>query len=301
MASSGRDMMRFSVVVPSYNQAPFLRATLDSILSQEGVELEVLVRDGGSTDGSVEILQEYERRVQWVSKPDDGQAQAINDGLHEASGDILAYLNSDDVYYPGALARVGAYFAQHPDGLFLYGDADHLHADGSVMEPYYNEPWDYQRLLDICFICQPATFWRREALEQFGFFDENLHYAMDYDYWLRVGRETPFHYLHGERLAGSRLHDQTKTLGQRVRVHREILQVIMRHSTRPEPVLRWLVHLAHYHADDAVTRPRPEGMECQPYAWQVVWAVLHYAREFGIALDVATLDGLDRRLREIGA
>jgi glycosyltransferase involved in cell wall biosynthesis len=293
--------MRFSVVVPSFNQAPFLRATLDSILAQDGVEVEILVRDGGSTDGSVDILREYAERIHWVSQPDDGQAQAINDGLRAASGDILAYLNSDDVYYPGALARIAACFAADPEALFVYGDADHLHADGSVMEAYPVEPWDYRRLLGICFICQPATFWRREALERCGCFDATLHYAMDYDYWLRAGRETSFHYLQGERLAGSRLHDQTKTVGQRVKVHREILQVAMRHNTRPEPVLHWLRALARYHAHDVAAAAGATGGERLGYDRQVVWATLHYAREFGIALDAATLDGLDRCLREIEA
>jgi glycosyltransferase involved in cell wall biosynthesis len=294
--------MRFSVVIPSFNQAPFLRATLDSILAQNGVEVEILVRDGGSADGSVDILREYAEHIHWVSQPDDGQAQAINDGLRLASGDILAYLNSDDVYYPDALARVAACFAERPEALFVYGDADHLHADGAFMEPYPVEPWDYRRLLETCFICQPATFWRREALERFGCFDATLHYAMDYDYWLRAGRETPFHYLHGERLAGSRLHDQTKTLGQRLNVYREILQARIRHSPHPEPVLRWLAdHLAHCYANEVTICARTEGKKEQPYNWQVVWATLHYAREFGIALDAPTLDDLDRRLREIEA
>lgn len=293
-------MMRISVVIPSYQQADYLRVTLDSVLSQDAPEVEVIVRDGGSTDGSVDILREYEGRIAWVSQSDYGQAHAINEGLREATGAIVAYLNSDDVYYPDALARVRTYFSEHPECWFLYGDADHLHADGSLMEPYYCEPWDYERLQDICFLCQPAVFWRREALDRFGFFDDTLHYALDYEYWLRVGRETPFHYLQGERLAGSRLHDQTKTLGQRVKVHREILQAVMRHSTRPASVIRWLKHLAHYRADEEVRAAATTGQGAQPYPYYFVQAALEYAREFGIMLDEATLAEWGGMLRGIG-
>ncbi|MCP5196308.1 MAG: glycosyltransferase [Gammaproteobacteria bacterium] len=293
-------MLRISIVIPSYQQADYLRATLDSVLSQDIPEVEVIVRDGGSTDGSVEILREYESQIIWVSCADYGQAHAINEGLRGATGEIVAYLNSDDVYYAGSLAKIRAYFSEHPECWFLYGDADHLHADGSLMEPYYSEPWDYERLQDICFICQPALFWRREALERFGFFDDTLHYALDYEYWLRAGREVPFHYLQGERLAGSRLHDQTKTLGQRVKVHREILQAVMRHSTRPASVLRWLKHLAHYHADEEGRAAVAANQSARPYPYYFVQGALKYAHEFGIALDEATLAEWDGMLREIG-
>lgn len=291
--------MRISVVIPSYQQADYLRATLDSVLWQGIREVEVIVRDGGSTDGSVAILREYAGLIDWVSQPDYGQAHAINEGLRVATGEIVAYLNSDDVYYPGALARVRAYFTAHPECWFLYGDADHLHADGSVMEPYYCEPWDYEHLQEICFLCQPAVFWRQAALERFGFFDDTLHFALDYDYWLRAGRETPFHYLQGECLAGSRLHDQTKTLGQRVKAHREILQVVMRYSTRPAPVLHWLKNLATHRANEDVraAATQEQGAQLRPYYF--VQAVLEYADEFGIALDEVTLAECDEMLRAV--
>src|SRR4029077_8878218 len=99
------------------------------------------------------------------------------------------------------------------------------------------------RLLEVCYLCQPAVFWRREAMERFGIFDDTLHYALDYDYWLRIGREIDFSYLKGAYLAGSRLHQDTKTLKQRVNMHHEILQVAMRHSLVPP--YRWLMNLAH--------------------------------------------------------
>jgi glycosyltransferase involved in cell wall biosynthesis len=233
--------MKVSVIVPSYNQGPFLRATLDSLLIQD-VHVEVLVFDGGSTDETLSILESYGNQLRYVSRKDDGQADAINQGLQIASGEILAYLNSDDIYYPGSLRRVVEYFEKHPKCQALYGDAWHLHEDGSIMERYYAEPWSYPRLLEVCYLCQPAVFWRREVMERFGLFDATLQYALDYDYWLRVGAALDFHYLEGVYLAGSRLHEETKTLKHRVKAHHEILEVVMRHGT--EPPYRWLLNLA---------------------------------------------------------
>ena len=233
--------MKISVVVPSYNQGPFLHATLDSLLIQD-CPVEVLVFDGGSTDKTLSILESYGDRIQFVSQKDDGQADAINQGLQKAEGEILAYLNSDDIYYPGCLRRVLRYFEEHPECQALYGDAWHLYEDGSIMERYYTEPWSYPRLFDVCYLCQPAVFWRREVVERFGLFDATLQYALDYDYWLRVGAHSDFHYLQGAYLAGSRLHEETKTLKHRIRAHQEILEVVMRH--KPTPPYRWLMNLA---------------------------------------------------------
>ncbi|PZR76849.1 MAG: glycosyltransferase [Chthoniobacterales bacterium] len=233
--------MKVSVVVPSFNQGPFLHATLDSLLIQD-CPVEVLVFDGGSTDETLSVLQRYDNEVQFVSRKDDGQADAINQGLQMAGGEILAYLNSDDIYYPGCLWRVVQYFEKHPECQVLYGDAWHLHEDGSIMERYYTEPWSYLRLLEICYLCQPAVFWRREVMEHFGLFDVTLQYALDYDYWLRVGVGLDFHYLEGAYLAGSRLHQGTKTLKHRVKAHHEILEVVMRHGA--EPPYRWLMNLS---------------------------------------------------------
>ena len=238
--------MKFSIVIPSYQQAEFLRTTLESVLTQDHPDREIIVRDGGSTDGSLEHLRELGRdgAFRWISEPDGGQAEAINRGLREATGEIHAYLNSDDVYYPGALRRVAEYFAAHPECLVLYGNADHLNRDGSVMEVYPVEPWDYTRLQTVCFLCQPAVFWRREVEEKFGAFDPALYFSMDYEYWLRLGKEIAFHHLEGAPLAGSRLHADTKTMSQRGPAHEEYLQVVLRHGGQRSAVLKWLRAIA---------------------------------------------------------
>ncbi len=289
--------MKISVIVPSFNQAAYLPATLDSLAAQNYPDLEVLIHDGGSTDGSVDILRSHPAHFRWVSELDGGQADAINRGLQAATGDVLAYLNSDDIYYPGALGRVAAYFSAHPDCLVLYGDAHHLHADGSIMEDYYTEPWNYCRLQEVCFLCQPAVFWRREVIERCGLLDDTLHFALDYDYWLRVGKLTDFHHLSGQFLAGSRLHADTKTLGQRVRAHREILQVVLRHGAPPAAVKRWLQHLAHYEAEAAAAPASSLPEERTFYIRQFVASVLRNAARFHVRLTPPWLAELEGHLK----
>ena len=298
--------MKISVVIPSYNQAAYLPMTLESACGQDHRDTEVLVFDGGSTDGSVEILRTGDyttaagQPVRWVSQSDHGQADAINQGLRAATGDVLAYLNSDDVLYPGALAAVAAHFKAHPDCLALYGRAHHLHADGSIMEEYPTEPWDYERLLDTCFLCQPAVFWRREVVERFGVFDDALRYALDYEYWLRVGREVPFHYLDGHFLVGSRLHVDTKTLSQRAAAHLELARTIQRYAARPEPVWRWVKHLAHHRgmARESPDPADPAGR--RRFVAAMVGHCLLAGRELDLAMTDAVLASLEDDLASVG-
>ena len=298
--------MKISVVIPSYQQAAYLPATLESVLAQDHLEVEILVFDGGSTDGSVEVLSKYaaahegRRTFRWVSQKDGGQADAINQGLRAATGEVLAYLNSDDVYYPGALSAVAAYFQAHPECLALYGKAQHLHADGTVMEDYPTEPWDYDRLLDTCFLCQPAVFWRREVMVRFGVFDDALRYALDYEYWLRVGREVTFHYLHETFLAGSRLHADTKTLSQRAPAHLELARTVQKYSPRPEPVWRWIKHLAHHRGmeHESPDPADPEGR--RRFLVAMVAHCVVASQEFNLPMTDAVLAGLEADLTSVG-
>ena len=297
--------MKISVVIPSYNQAAYLPATLASVATQDHPDVEILVYDGGSTDGSADLLRAWTpppggHPIRWVSGRDGGQSDAINQGLRAATGDVFAYLNSDDVYRPGALAAVAAHFAAHPDCQALYGRAHHLHADGSVMEEYPTEPWDYDRLLDTCFLCQPATFWRRRVTERHGVFDDALRYTMDYEYWLRVGRNTPFHYLDGAFLAGSRLHGDTKTLAQRVPVHLEMIRVVQKYATRPEPVWRWLKHLAHYRVSLTESPDPADPAGRQRFVAALAAHSLLYADALDVPVGEGLLAGLEADLASVG-
>lgn len=217
---------KISVITPSYNQGVFLERTLQSVIDQNYPATEHIVVDGGSTDESVSILRDFECHLHyWVSEPDRGQTHAVNKGLALATGEIVGWLNSDDVYYPGAFAHVVDEFQNNPNINFIYGMADHIDADDQVLEPYYTEEWSYKRLQQLCFICQPAVFFRRSVLSQYGLLDEDLNYCMDYEFWLRCGAKEDFHYLK-EPLAGSRLYPENKTLGSKVPVNEEIVRML---------------------------------------------------------------------------
>lgn len=237
--------MKVSVVTPSYQQGQFIERTLQSVASQRapGIEIEHVVFDGGSTDNTVEILKNFSPAVRWVSQKDKGQTDAVNQGIRATDGEIIGWLNSDDVYYPAAISRVVEYFINHPEVDVVYGMADHINLDDYAFEAYPAEPWNFERLQETCFICQPALFFRRRLVEQHGLLDESLNYCMDYEFWLRLGKAgVRFAYLE-EKLAGSRLYEDNKTLGARVKVHKEINDMFKKKFGKVPD--RWLFNYAH--------------------------------------------------------
>ena len=246
--------MKVSVVTPSYNQAQFIERTLESVATQTGVEVEHLVLDGGSNDDTVEVLKRFGRGVRWISEKDRGQSHAINKGIRASDGEILGWLNSDDIYYPCAIARVVAFFNAHPEVDVVYGMADHIDLSDHSFEPYPTEAWDVERLKNVCFICQPAAFFRRRAVDRHGLLDENLRFCMDYEYWLRLAKAgVRFAYLE-EKLAGSRMYAENKTLGSRVKVHAEINDMHKSlFGTVPD---RWLWNYAYAATDERIDRNR---------------------------------------------
>ncbi|MCI0641068.1 MAG: glycosyltransferase [Gemmataceae bacterium] len=221
-----------SIITPSYNQGRFLRATVASVLAQDYPRIEYLVIDGASTDDSVAVLQSFGSRFYWISEPDRGQAHAVNKGLARARGDIRAYLNSDDVFLPGAVSSAVAYLQQHADCDVAFGQAQLVDETGRFLDWYPTEDYRPARLFEHCFLCQPATFWRRRVQERVGLFDEALHYALDLDYWLRV-EKCGGRFGHCRTAwAASRWHDGAKTFAQREAVLREIIAVCVRHAGR---------------------------------------------------------------------
>ncbi len=245
---------RIAVVTPSFEQGRFLEQALASVAAQLQDGDEHVVQDGGSRDGTLAILRRWEGRIRYVSAPDAGQAAAVNSGLRATSAEIVGWLNSDDFYYPGAFAAVRAAFAAHPDADVVYGRADHVDDDGQPYEAYPVEPFDARRLLETCFICQPALFFRRRVVDAVGALDETLRYCMDYEYWLRLaaaGRK----FVHVDaRLAASRMYPTNKTLGSRVAVHEEILAMLRRRRGRVPD--RWLFNYGHAVAGSRVGRSR---------------------------------------------
>jgi len=210
---------RITVITPSLNQGSFIGQTIDSVLDQSYPDLEYIIIDGGSTDNTLAVLKKYSGRISWVSEEDAGQSNAINKGLRMASGEIITYLNSDDIYHPGALTAVGEFFASHPEVAWLTGRCRIIDICGAEIRraiTLYKNFWlltNSHRVLQILdFISQPATFWRREVIDEIGEFDEGLEYAMDYDYSLRVGEKFKLRVLH-KYLASYRIHPSSKAGG----------------------------------------------------------------------------------------
>jgi len=214
-----------SIVMPTRNQGHFIRESIDSVLGQNYPNVELVVMDGASTDDTVEILKSYGERIRWISEPDNGQADAINKGMSKVSGDVLAYLNSDDILLPGAIDKVVDYFNAHPECDMVYGDADYIDKDGNVTGAYATAEFSFERLMHDCCVCQPAAFWRRRAAERTGPFNADLQTAMDYEYWLRLAADGSIIHYTKQKFAQSRLHEDAKTLAMRGKIYEEVFRI----------------------------------------------------------------------------
>lgn len=223
--------MRISVVTPSFNQARFIRATIDSVLGQGIRDLQYWVIDGGSTDGTIDILRSYGDRIHWISERDKGQSDAINKGLRRSTGDIVCWLNSDDTLLPGSLDAVHAAFEAEPCVDLVYGDGMLIDEHGATLGRFpATEDFDLWRLVNIWdYILQPAAFFRRNAIERVGFLAEDLHYTMDWDLWIRLAQRGGVRRLRQD-LACSREYGTTKTASGGWRRFREIARLMRRHG-----------------------------------------------------------------------
>lgn len=228
-----------SIVTPSYNQAAYLEETLRSVLEQDYPRIEYLVVDGGSQDGSVEILQRYAHRLAWwVSEPDRGQTDALNKGFARAQGEILAWLNSDDTYLPGAISAAVRYLQEHPAAGMVYGDANLINERGEVIGKFPARPTDYRRLRrGYVHIPQQAAFFRAALWRQVGPLDPTFYFAMDYDLWVRLAKISELHYV-PQRWANFRLHGGGKSVVADDRCWPEMLRV---HYREGGSWLSWLV------------------------------------------------------------
>lgn len=246
--------MKFTIVTPSYNQGDYVGRTIDSIIRQEGdFEIQYLIRDGGSTDQSVDIFKQTDallagnpdlgnRGVEfsWISEKDGGQSAAINSGLRLAEGDICAFLNSDDMYIPGAFAAVAKAFQQMPEADFVYGDGQVTDENDQLQWRWLSRPYDFDVLTQhhefwnsaSNYISQASTFWRRSVMDKIGYFDEVFHFAMDLEYWVRAGK------------AGLRL--------EHLPVELSMFRVIAGTKTTSGPTVQWpdTIEMLRRHAPD---------------------------------------------------
>ncbi len=241
---------RITIITPSYNQGAFIEQTIESVLRQDYPDLEYIVMDGGSTDGTLEVLKRYNHRLSWFSERDRGQSHAINKGLRMATGEVVGFLNSDDLYEPGALVRVGEFFARHSQAAWLTGKCRTVAQDGKEIRKaitLYKNLWlhfrSYTVLLVLNYISQPATFWRREVIDEVGYFDETLHYAMEYDYWLRLGRRFRLWFLNAY-LASFRVHPTSKAGASASAQFDVELEIARRYITTPMLIGLHKIHRA---------------------------------------------------------
>ena len=269
--------MKLSIVTPSYNQGIFIQDTIESVLSQNYPDLEYLIMDGGSADITVPMLKTFGDSIIWVSEKDKGQADAVNKGIRRATGEIIGWINSDDIYYPGSFRAVMDVFENNPDINIVYGYADHIAADGSYIEDYPTEKWNYERLKEICFICQPTVFFRKKTAMEYNLLNAGRQYAMDYDFWLKMGKNERF-YLIPQKLAGSRLYETNKTLGFREAVHLDIMDTLK--ETTGTVCDRWIIGSAHIAAEVAGLSPNGSSIEYVKFQNQVVSKIGEYVRRF---------------------
>jgi glycosyltransferase involved in cell wall biosynthesis len=245
---------RISIVIPSYNKAKFIRDTLNSLIDQKYPGIEVIIQDGGSSDGSLEIIKSFAKRYpkifKWESKKDKGQTEAINKGFKKATGEIFAYLNSDDIYKKGALRKVGAYFAKHPKTLWLAGKGETIDEQGrkisEAVSDYKNfllKQNNYDILLMVNYLMQPSVFLSRKAYKKYGSFIGKKS-VMEYDLWLKLGKkEMPK--VMDSYLSSFRLYKESISMTKFKPILLEDERIMRKYTDNPVLIgLHWLHNIA---------------------------------------------------------
>ncbi len=224
-----------SVITPSYNQGKYIETTIKSVLNQNYPNLEYIIIDGGSTDGSLSIIKKYADKLTYISERDGGQSNAINKGFRIAKGEIVAWLNSDDTYEPGAISEAVKYFDQH-DVALVYGEGDLINENGQKIKRFEaTQSFDLWTLVNVWdYIMQPTTFFKRNALEKVGYLDEDLHWTMDWDLWIRLAKKYKVGYIN-KILANSREYAETKTSTGGWKRFKEIRTVLRKHGEKRFP------------------------------------------------------------------
>jgi glycosyltransferase involved in cell wall biosynthesis len=217
-----------SIVTPCLNSGQYLEAAVESVLRQDYPNIEYIVMDGGSTDSTVDVLKRYGNQLEWVSEKDRGTADAINKGFERARGTIFAYLHADDLLLPGAAAAAVEALESSPQAAGVYGDAWWIDENGTRLARYPVKDFRPRQLESECFICQPASFVRREVFVNLGGLDPRLQLTFDYEFWMRLAHVYQLKRI-DRTLACSRMHPANKSLGRKQEVFRETFRVLRRH------------------------------------------------------------------------
>ncbi|MGA2883273.1 MAG: glycosyltransferase family 2 protein [Bryobacteraceae bacterium] len=220
---------RVSIVTPCLNASRFISQTIESVLAQDYPNIEYLIMDGGSTDGTMAVVEQYKGCLRWHSGPDSGTADAINRGFLESTGSILAWLNADDTYLPGAVSAAVQQFLSAPDAAVVYGEGVWIDENGADLARYPTRaPYSPELFQRECILCQPSAFIRRTSFEAVGRVDTTLHSAFDYDLWIRLASRWSFVPI-PVCLATSRMHEANKSLGNRRQMFQESMRVLRKH------------------------------------------------------------------------
>jgi glycosyltransferase involved in cell wall biosynthesis len=213
-----------SIITPSFNQAQYLEQTIQSVLNQDYPNIEYIVIDGGSTDGSVQVIKKYQDKIKdWVSEQDAGQTEAINKGFAKAEGEILAWINSDDAYNPNAVSEAVKYLIEHPNVGMVYADCNFIDEHGNVIGKFNAKQTNYKMLRQgSVHIPQQTMFFRKKYWSEL---DPSFYFAMDYDLWTRIAKQAEIKYLHGKVWANFRIHTSSKTNVNDMRGWDEMLRV----------------------------------------------------------------------------
>ncbi|MGQ9832428.1 MAG: glycosyltransferase family 2 protein [Candidatus Villigracilaceae bacterium] len=256
-----------SVVTPSFNQAAYLEQTLRSVLEQDYADIEYIVIDGSSTDGSVELIKKYASRLSyWVSEKDSGQAEAINKGMQRAHGEIVAWLNSDDYYLPGAVSAAVKAFEQDREALLVYSNILAVDADGQIINHLTYRPLTLQDLLCFEIIGQPAVFMRRAAFEQTGGLDPSYHFLLDHHLWIRIAAQGRLLYV-PQTWAAARYHAAAKNRASAAEFGDEAFRILNWARSRPD-LAPWLGSCARAAAHRVNARYLLDGQR----PWSALWA-----------------------------
>jgi len=236
--------MKVSIVTPSFNQAKFLEETILSVLNQTYKDIEYIIIDGGSTDGSIDIIKKYESKLKyWVSEKDDGQSDAINKGFEKCSGEIFAYLNSDDVLENDAVEKVVHTFHQNNTTAVVYGKCSTIDEKGATIHTHQGAQADFNWLLSIGMlpkVFQPACFFNKNIILRKPFFRNDLHYVMDYEFMLYASKELSIYFI-DQPLAKYRVHSSSKTTSQSILMYEEKMKIQAEYGLNTN--WRWIKHL----------------------------------------------------------
>lgn len=224
--------LKFSIVTVSFNQGQFIRDCIESVLNQGYSNFEHIIVDGGSKDNTVQILKEYPH-LNWVSEPDRGQSDGLNKGFRKATGDVIAWINSDDMLAPGALQAVNDFFVKNPSKSVVTGNQVFVDKDGTPMHTVKSELFTYNQLLNTrhCSVLQNSTFFRREVLEKVGLLDESFHYTMDLELFVRIAKQYKS-YMMDKDLAMFRVWEDSKTTTSQFKFFQEMWRVKKKHHAR---------------------------------------------------------------------